>query len=90
MKNKSQAVYQTLHGIYDRHRRKYPENPDSKQMCCMWSTDDPPDNIEGTVPFCDIEEAFHISIDDDQALNFYDMDLDAATNKIIKIMETEV
>ena len=56
----------------------------------MWSTDDPPDNIEGTVPFCDIEEAFHISIDDDQALNLYDMDLDAAMNRIIKIMETEV
>ena len=90
MKNKSQAVSQTLHEIYDRHRRKYPENSDSKQMCCMWSTDDPPDNIEGTEPFCDIEEAFHISIDDDQALNLYDMDLDEAANRIIKIMETEV
>ena len=37
---------------------------DTEQMCLMWSTDNPPDEIEGTEPFNDIEEAFNIAIDD--------------------------
>ena len=42
-------------------------------MCCMWSTHDPPDEIDGTEPFCDIEDAFNISINEDDALNLYNM-----------------
>jgi len=54
-------------------------------MCCMWSTWNPPDIIEGTKPFRDIEAAFGIRIDEDDALAFYDMDLEQATKKIVKI-----
>ena len=54
-----QTIYKTLYLIYDEHRRQYRENSyDSQQMCLMWSTDDPPDDIEGTGPICDIEEAY--------------------------------
>jgi hypothetical protein len=42
----------------------------------MWSTADPPDIIEGTDPLCDIESAFHIYIEDDDALELYDMTLE--------------
>jgi hypothetical protein len=42
----------------------------------MWSTADPPDAIEGTDPICDIEAAFHIYIEDDDALELYDMTLE--------------
>jgi len=52
-------------------------------MCCMWSTDEPPDIIEGTPPFDDIEDAFDITIDDDAALELYDMYLDEAARKIV-------
>jgi len=55
----------------------------------MWSTYDPPDIIEGTEPFCDIETAFDICIDDDDALELYDMDLDEATRKIMEIIEQQ-
>ena len=68
VRNNYQAIYDGLHRIYQKHRRQHRENPDSKQMCCMWSTNDPPDEIEGTDPFTDIEEAFGISVDEDDAL----------------------
>ena len=63
----------------------HPENPDSKQMCCMWSTDDPPDIIEDTDPFIEIEELFDIFIDDDTALELYDMNLVDAARKIFEM-----
>ena len=84
-----ELIYQTLHEIYQKHRRHYRENSDSKQMCSMWSTDDPPDIIEGTVPFVDIETAFGITIDDDEALNLYDMVLEDAALRIMELQKEE-
>lgn len=85
MKKIDAAVYRTLHAIYERHRRKYRRNPDSKQMCCMWSTCSPPDIIEGTKPFRDIEAAFDIRIDEDVAMDLYEMDLNEAARKIVEM-----
>ena len=82
-----QNTYKILHQIYGTHRRKYKENSDSKQMCCMWSTNDPPDEIEGTEPFCDIEDAFDISINEDDSLDLYDMNLNDAAKFIIEIQK---
>ena len=42
------------------------------QMCCMWSTNDPPDILEGTEPICDIEDAFGIEIQENEALKLFD------------------
>ena len=81
-------TYDILHEIYQKHRRKYRENGDSKQMCCMWSTNDPPDMIECTEPLEDIEAAFNITIDDeDDLMELYDMFLKDAAKKIIEIQE---
>jgi hypothetical protein len=58
----------------------------------MWSTNDPPDVIEGTEPFCDIEKAFGVQINDDDPLELYDMTLKEALNyinKLIMIREEE-
>ena len=83
-----QMTYETLYRIYDKHRRRYRENSyDSQQMCLMWSTDDLPDIIEGTEPFCDIEEAFGICIDDDTAADLYDMKLEETAKRIIEIQK---
>ena len=49
------TTYKILHKIYNKYRQRYKENSDSKQMCCMWSIYDPPDLIEGTEPFRDID-----------------------------------
>ncbi len=79
------SVYKILREIYNKHRRKYPENGDSDQICCMWSTNDPPDIIDDTEPINDIESAFDIVIDEDEALNLYDMYLEEAAKQILKI-----
>lgn len=55
----------------------------------MWSTNDPPDIIEGTEPICDIENAFGIQIGDKEASELYDMDLDQAARMIIEIRKTK-
>jgi len=85
MKDKYQSVYEKLQRIFKKHRRNHPENGNSEQMCCMWSTSDPPDIIEGTSPFDDIEDAFSISISEDVALELYDMQLDEAARKIMEM-----
>lgn len=77
-----EEIYEKLHHIYQKHRKKYKRNPDSKQMCCMWSTSSPPDMIEGTAPLCDIENTFNISINENEALELYDMGLKEAVSKI--------
>jgi len=85
--NTYKSMYKTLHEIYAKHRCKYHENGDSKQMCCMWSTDNPSDIIVDTEPFIDIEAEFNITIDEDEALYLYDMDLNDATKRIIELQK---
>lgn len=81
-------IYETLYKIYNKHRSNYSENSyDSEQMCLMWSTADPPDVIEDTEPFEDIDKAFNICITDDDALDIYDMNLAEASRKIIEIKQ---
>lgn len=81
-----QSIYESLHSIYAKHRRRHKENPDSKQMCCMWSTNRPPDIIQGTKPLRDIESAFHLQIEEAEALELYDMNLDEAAGKILEML----
>jgi len=84
-----EAVYRVLLTIYNKHRRKYRTNPDSKQMCCLWSTNSLPDVLTATPPLCDIEDAFGISLDEDEALKIYDMDLDEAAGTIMEMMKRQ-
>jgi hypothetical protein len=89
MRSDLKSVYDTLHRVYEKHRRNHRENGDSKQMCCMWSTNDPPDIIEGTAPFDDIEDAFSITVDDDAAMELYDMDLHQAAARIMEMQRLQ-
>ncbi|MHB0946001.1 MAG: hypothetical protein ACYC3B_02400 [Sedimentisphaerales bacterium] len=86
---KYERTYKTLHQIYDKHRRFHRENGDRKHMSLMWSTYDPPDIIEGTEPFRDVEKAFNIQIDEDEALDLYDMDLEDAARRIIEMQKNK-
>ena len=54
-------------------------------MCLMWSTNNPPDTIIDTKPIYDIEDAFDIDLDEEMAMELYDMDLDEAAKKILEI-----
>lgn len=82
-------IYTELHRIYEKHRRKYKPNPDLRQMYCMWSISSPPDIIEGTTPFCDIEDAFNISINEDECLALYDMTIEEVTSRIFDIIKKQ-
>ncbi len=53
----------------------------------MWSTNDPPDIVEGTQPFQDIEKAFSIMIEDDDAFKMYEMTLKEALIRIQEIQK---
>jgi hypothetical protein len=81
------SPYEKLEAIYNKHRRKYKVSRDYKKMCCMWSTFNPPDFIEGTAPFQDIEKAFGITIQDEDAFEMYDMNLEDALKLIEKIQK---
>ena len=56
-------------------------------MCCMWSTVDPPDIIEGTETMNDSEDAFDIEISDEEAMRLYDMDLDQPVERLDEILK---
>jgi hypothetical protein len=84
MEYSHQEIYERLLRIYKKHKKLYKRNPDSKQLCCMWSITDPPDIIEDTPPFLDIENAFNFSIDEDDCLELYDMSIEEAVVKFQK------
>jgi len=86
MKISQKEIYNKLHQIYERHRKKYKGNSDSKQMCMMWSTHNPPDIIEGTKPLIDIENAFDVNISEDESMEIYDMTIEEATEKLASIL----
>lgn len=89
MSQNQEEIYRQLHLIYNKHRKKYKNNPDSKQMCCMWSISAPPNIIEGTQPLNDIEDTFHISLTGDECLDLYDMELNVASRKIADIINNK-
>lgn len=49
----------------------------SSQFCTMWSAD-PPDTLVDTAPIEAITELLQIEIDEDDAVDLFDMDLEEA------------
>ena len=84
-----QEIYDTLYRIFIKYKKRYKNPPKSMQLCCMWSVTRPPDIIEDTPPFNDIEDAFSISLDDDDCLDLYNMELDEATDKIADLIQDQ-
>ena len=82
-------IHEKIYKIFIKYKKRYKNPPASKQLCCMWSVTNPPDIIEDTPPFIDIENAFNISIDEDDCLELYDMDIDEATAKILNILQNQ-
>ena len=82
------TIYHELRVIYQKYRRRYKGNTDSNQMCCMWSTHNPPDVLTGTEPIFDMEDTFGVDIDEDLALELYDIYLDEAARRIYDLMSS--
>ena len=89
MSYSKKEIYEMLFQIFIKYKNHYKNPPKSKQMACMWSITNPPDIIEDTPPFHDIEKAFNISIDEDDCLELYDMDLDEAAEKISNMIQND-
>jgi hypothetical protein len=87
MSYSKKEIHEKLYQIFMKYKKRYKNSKSSKQLCCMWSITNPPDIIKDTPPFRDIEKNFNISIDDDECLELYDMDLDEATEKIANTMK---
>lgn len=81
-------VYDRLFAIYIKHCRSF-NNKDSKQMCCMWSIDDPPDEIYYCDQIYDIQEEFDVSLTEDDALDLYDMYFEDAVDFVIRKIENK-
>jgi hypothetical protein len=79
----------TLKILYNKYRKKYRSNPDSGQMCCMWSTSSPPNDIFNSDQILSIENRFSIELSEDDALEIYDMDIDEATVKIEEMRQAQ-
>ncbi len=88
MSYSKKEIHEKLFQTFMKYKNRYKNPPKSKQMACMWSIANPPDIIEDTPPFIDIEKTFDISIDDDECFELYDMDLDEATEKIVSMIKS--
>jgi len=82
-------TFDSLKELYDRFRKKYRGNPDSGQICCMWSTSNPPNDIYNSDQLMSIEKKFDIELSEDEALEIYDMDLSEAALKIEAIKKNQ-
>ena len=80
---------QILKTIYNKYRKKYRANPDSGQLCCMWSTANPPEDLCNTDQIFSIEEAFNIDLSEVEALELYDMKLEEAAKKVETIVRNQ-
>lgn len=80
---------QILKTIYDRYCKKYRGNPDSGQLCCMWSTVNPPEDIYSSDQILSIENAFNIELSEDEALELYDMELEEAEKKVEAVIRNQ-
>ena len=89
MSYSKKEIYEKLSQIFMKYKKRYKNPLASKQLCCMWSVTNPPDIIEDTPQFRDIEKAFNISIDDDECLEFYNMELDEATEQINNMIKNK-
>jgi hypothetical protein len=89
MSYSKKEIYEMLFQIFMKHKKRYKNPPKSKDLACMWSISDPPDIIEDTPPFHDIEKAFNITLDEDECLELYNMDLDEATDRITIMIKNQ-
>lgn len=89
MSYSKKEIYEILLKIFMKYKKRHKNPSKSLKMACMWSTTNPPDIIEDTPPFHDIEKAFNISINEDVCLELYDMELDEAADKIADIIKIQ-
>jgi hypothetical protein len=77
-----QDLLNELLKIYDRYSfDRYRATPAS-QVCAIWSLDDPPDELLYTDPLEAICDLIEMDIDEDYAMELYDMTLEEAADSL--------
>ena len=82
--NQTDHIYDKLYSVYRKYQLKYNGSINSRQMCLMWSTHRLPDVLTETKQLSDIEKMFEIDLNEDEAIELYDMTLDEAVEFIKK------
>jgi hypothetical protein len=80
-------IFNKLCTIY----KKYTSNKtpfEESQICMLWDVNDPPDILEISEQHQEIEESFGIEIDEDSAVEMYDMNLREASEFLEKLINS--
>jgi len=78
-----------FYAVYRKHVKRY-KHSDTNQICCMWSTLNPPDEIFNCNQIYDIESEFDIELTEDGAMKLYDMDYSEAVDFIKRTIEEDI
>ena len=81
-----EQIIQTLMRIHKKYSGDRSVTPDS-QMCAIWPIDDPPDVLENTPQLDEIEDALDFGFTEEQAVEFYDMEIDEAAQYMFDVIE---
>ena len=60
---------------------------ESSQLCTMWSTDDPPDQLGATDPLDAIGDLIETNIDEEYAVELYDLTLKEAAESLYNFLQ---
>jgi len=74
-----------IHKKYSGERRSTKDS----QMCTLWSTSNPPDILENTAPYDELVEIFDFQFSEEEAVDFYDMNISDAATYIFNILQNE-
>ena len=85
----NQKILEQLYKVF-REYVGHMEPNENSQFCIMWALDDTPDVIEMTPQIGSIEEAFDMSISEDDAVKLFDMSLLEASFYIQKGIENNL
>ena len=79
--NKEDLLYELIK-IHTRYSFERYRSDESSQFCTMWSVDDPPDTLLATDPLEAICDLIDMDIDEDYAMELYDMTLQEAAESL--------
>ena len=82
-------IFDKLCTIY----KKYTSNKtpsEESQICLLWDINDPPDILEGTEQHQEIEECFNLEINEDSAVELFDMNLREASKFLEKLIGSSI
>ncbi len=82
-------IFKKLCTIYTKYTSNKSPSEES-QICMLWDINYPPDVLEITEQHQEIEESFNLDIDEDSAVEMFDMNLREASEFLKKLIDSNV